>query len=136
MPAPLAILGALAVSALVLWLALVAMLVVLFPRGVDLAEAKRFVPDVINLLRRLARDPTAGRQIRWRVLILLAYLASPVDLVPDFVPIVGYADDVVVLAFVLRSVVRRAGGTVVTANWGGTPGGLAVIRKLAGLSVP
>lgn len=111
------------------------MLVVLCPRGVDLAEAKRFVPDVINLLRRLSQDPTAGRQIRWSVLFLLAYLASPVDLIPDFVPIVGYADDIVVLAFVLRSVVHRAGGAAVTANWAGTPGGLAVIQKLAGLSV-
>lgn len=63
--------------------------------------------------------------------LLLVYLASPIDLVPDFVPIIGYADDVVVVALVLRSVVRSAGVEPLHRHWRGTPAGLAVIERLA-----
>ena len=91
------------------WVVLVLVLLILRPRAVDLAEAKRFVPDLARLVAGLARDPSLGRAVRARGLLLVAYLASPIDLVPDFVPVLGYADDVAVVAIVLRSVVRRAG---------------------------
>jgi uncharacterized membrane protein YkvA (DUF1232 family) len=61
------------------------------------------------------------------------YLASPVDLVPDFLPIIGYADDVVIVAATLRSVVRRAGSDAIRRHWPGTPEGLAALWRLAGL---
>jgi uncharacterized membrane protein YkvA (DUF1232 family) len=57
----------------------------------------------------------------------------PIDLVPDVIPIIGYADDVVVVAVVLRSVVRRAGADVVRRHWPGSEQGLAVVLRLAGL---
>lgn len=65
--------------------------------------------------------------------MLLVYLASPIDLVPDFLPVVGYADDAVVVALVLRSVVRSAGVDALARHWPGTPSGLAVIEQLAGI---
>lgn len=100
---------------------------------VRLRDALRLLPDVVRLVRRLAADPTLPRGVRVRLVLLLAYLASPVDLVPDVVPLIGYADDAVVVALVLRSVVRRAGGDVVRRHWPGTDDGLAVVLRLAGL---
>jgi len=68
-----------------------------------------------------------------RLVLLLGYLASPVDLVPDFIPVIGYADDAVIVALVLRSVTRRAGPEALARHWPGSPEGLALIGRLAGL---
>jgi uncharacterized membrane protein YkvA (DUF1232 family) len=60
----------------------------------------------------------------------LAYLALPFDLVPDFIPVLGYADDAILVSWVLRSVIRAVGPDVVAELWPGTPDGLAVVRRL------
>jgi uncharacterized membrane protein YkvA (DUF1232 family) len=83
--------------------------------------------------RRLATDDSLPRSIRWRLLLLLGYLVSPIDLVPDFIPVAGYADDALLLALVLRSVVRAAGPEALDRHWPGSPDGLTVVRRLAGL---
>jgi uncharacterized membrane protein YkvA (DUF1232 family) len=57
----------------------------------------------------------------------------PFDLVPDVVPVIGYADDAVVVALVLRSVVRRAGPEALHRHWPGTPEGLTLLLRLARL---
>jgi uncharacterized membrane protein YkvA (DUF1232 family) len=67
--------------------------------------------------------------------LLLGYLAIPIDLVPDFVPVLGYADDAIVVSLVLRSVLRRAGGAVVRRHWPGTDDGLAALGRLTGLQL-
>jgi uncharacterized membrane protein YkvA (DUF1232 family) len=103
------------------------------PETVSLRDAVRMLPDLLRLLRRLAADPTLPRGVRLRLVLLLAYLATPIDLVPDVVPVLGYADDVVVVALVLRSVVRRAGPDALRRHWPGSPEGLAVVTRLAGL---
>jgi uncharacterized membrane protein YkvA (DUF1232 family) len=69
-----------------------------------------------------------------RLWLLLGYLASPIDLVPDFIPVVGYADDAVIVALTLRSVVRRAGPEALERHWPGTDEGLAAVLRLSGLS--
>jgi uncharacterized membrane protein YkvA (DUF1232 family) len=120
----------------VLWVALVAALFVAGRRAgspMTLREAMRLLPDVVRLLRRLSTDPALPRSLRWRLLLLIGYLALPIDLVPDFVPVAGYADDVLLVAWVLRSVVRRAGPDALDRHWPGSPQGLAVVRRLAGL---
>lgn len=121
---------------LLLWLALVAVLWVTKPDAVRLRELVRLLPDVLRLLRRLAADRSLPRGVRVRLWLLLAYLALPIDLVPDFIPVLGYADDAVVVALVLRSVVRRAGVDAVDRHWPGTPEGLAALSRLAGLPTP
>ena len=60
----------------------------------------------------------------------------PIDLVPDFLPVIGYADDAIIVAIGLRSVVRATGPEVIAAHWPGTDAGLAVLHRLAGLSAP
>jgi uncharacterized membrane protein YkvA (DUF1232 family) len=102
------------------------------PETVRLQDALRLLPDVLRLLRRLAGDASLPRGVRVRLVVVLAYLAMPIDLVPDFVPILGYADDAVVVALVLRSVVRRAGPEALRRHWPGSPQGLGVLLQLAG----
>ena len=104
------------------------------PESVNLRDALRLLPDLLRLLRRLAADPSLPRGVRVRLVLLLAYLAFPIDLVPDFIPIVGYADDAVIVALVLRSVVRRAGEDAVRRQWPGSAQGLDVLLQLAGVS--
>ncbi|HEX2851216.1 MAG TPA: DUF1232 domain-containing protein [Acidimicrobiales bacterium] len=115
------------------WVGFIVALAVFRPKGIDVSEAKRILPDIVRLLRSLARDPSTSRTVRRRLSLLLAYLALPVDLVPDFIPVLGYADDVIIVALVLRSVVRRAGPTTIEQQWTGTPRGLAIVRRLGGL---
>jgi uncharacterized membrane protein YkvA (DUF1232 family) len=103
------------------------------PQVVTAKDAVRLLPDVLRLVQRLAADQTLPRRVRVRVVLLLIYLASPIDLVPDFLPIIGFADDVVVVALVLRSVVRAAGPAALTQHWRGTPEGLALVHRLVGL---
>jgi uncharacterized membrane protein YkvA (DUF1232 family) len=109
---------------------LIAALLVAMPGQTTVTGVLRLMPDVIRLVRRLAADPVLPRGVRVRLWMLLAYLAMPFDLVPDFVPVVGYADDAIVVSLVLRSVVRRAGRDAVERRWPGTAEGLRAIRTL------
>lgn len=116
------------------WLVLLAALIAVRPRGSLLSEALRILPDMLRLLHRLAADPELPRGVRVRLGLLLAYLAVPVDLVPDFVPVLGHADDAIIATAVLRSVVRRAGLTAVRRRWPGTDDGFAALCRLTGLA--
>ncbi|HEX7104841.1 MAG TPA: YkvA family protein [Acidothermaceae bacterium] len=118
---------------LLLWLLLLAFLWKARPDEMRLREMLRLLPDVLRLLRRLAGDSTLPRGVRVRLWLLLAYLALPIDLVPDFIPVLGYADDAIVVALVLHSVIRRAGPDAMDRHWPGTPEGLAALRRLARL---
>jgi uncharacterized membrane protein YkvA (DUF1232 family) len=124
-----------AVGLALAYLVLLAALLVARPKGNLLGEAVRLLPDLLRLLQRLARDRGVPRAARVRLWLLLGYLAIPIDLVPDFVPVLGYADDAIVISLVLRSVVRRAGGPVVRRHWPGTDDGLAALGRLTGLQL-
>ena len=91
------------------WLALVVALWIGKPDDLGIRDAARLLPDLVRLLKRLAADPALPRGVRIRLGLLLGYLALPIDLVPDVIPILGYADDAIVVAIVLRSVSRTAG---------------------------
>jgi uncharacterized membrane protein YkvA (DUF1232 family) len=122
-----------AAALLLAWIALVIGLVLARPRGGLLREALRLLPDVLRLVRRLAADRTLPRGVRVRLGLLLAYLACPIDLIPDFIPVLGYADDAIIVTAVLRGVVRHAGIDAVRAQWPGTDDGFAAIARLTGL---
>lgn len=115
------------------WTTLIIALALLRPKGGLLREAMRILPDTIRLLHRLATDRSIGVGVRVRLWLLFVYLANPVDLIPDFVPVLGYADDAIIVATVLRSVVRRAGPDAIRQNWPGTPEGLSIVWTLARL---
>jgi uncharacterized membrane protein YkvA (DUF1232 family) len=119
---------------LLIWLALLIALVLAKPDKAQLKEALRLLPDLLRLLRRLAGDPTLPRGVRIRLGLLLAYLAVPFDLIPDFIPILGYADDAIIVTAVLRSTVRRAGLDAVRRHWPGTDDGFAALSRLTGLA--
>jgi uncharacterized membrane protein YkvA (DUF1232 family) len=112
------------------WLAFAVWLALMQRRSTPPGEVVRLVPDVLRLIRRLARDRTIARSVRFPVWLLIAYLASPLDLVPDVIPVIGFADDVIVIAVVLRRLVRRAGPDTVERHWSGTPEGLVALRAL------
>ena len=123
-----------AAGLVLVWVLLLATLWAAKPEEQRLHEALRLLPDVIRLLSRLARDravPLGARAWLWG---LLAYLAMPIDLVPDFVPVIGYADDAILIIVALRAVVRRAGRSKLAEHWPGTPDGLAALERLAGIS--
>jgi uncharacterized membrane protein YkvA (DUF1232 family) len=130
----LRVLLAVGVALALTWVALAIALLVARPKGSLLAEALRLLPDVLRLLRRLATDGSLPRGVRIRLWLLLAYLAIPIDLVPDFVPVLGYADDAIIVTAVLRSVVRRAGMEPIRSHWPGTEDGLAAVVRLCGLA--
>lgn len=122
------------VGAVVLvWAALLIALWCVKPDELGLRNALRLLPDVVRLVKRLAADPRMPHGVRVRLALLLAYLALPIDLVPDFIPVLGYADDAIIVAAVLRSVVRRAGQDAVRRHWPGTDEGYAVLARLTGI---
>jgi uncharacterized membrane protein YkvA (DUF1232 family) len=101
------------------------------PETVTMKDALRLLPDLLRLVRRLAADRTLAVGVRVRLVLLLAYLLSPIDLVPDFIPVIGYADDAVIVALVLRSVLKRAGPEALHRHWPGSPAGLDIILRAA-----
>jgi uncharacterized membrane protein YkvA (DUF1232 family) len=116
------------------WAVLVAALWLTKPGEYDMKEALRLLPDLIRLIKRLATDPDTPRGVRIRLAVLLVYLALPIDLIPDFIPVLGYADDAIIVALVLRSATRRAGPDALAKHWPGTPEGLVALKRLCRLN--
>jgi len=114
-----------------LWaLAVVALLAA--GRGADARALARFVPDCVVLFRRLLADDRIPRRRKLALVALLGYLASPIDLVPDFIPVAGQLDDVVIVALVFRSLLRGGGEPIVREHWPGPEASLALVLRLAG----
>jgi uncharacterized membrane protein YkvA (DUF1232 family) len=119
-----------ALAIVVAWLAFVAFVAILKPDDTTLRDALRLLPDIVRLVRRLVADPEIPRRTRWLVWFLLGYLVLPIDLVPDFIPVLGYADDAVITSLVLRHVIRQAGMAKVDEHWPGSPEGLTALQRL------
>jgi uncharacterized membrane protein YkvA (DUF1232 family) len=95
-------------------------------------QLARVVPELGTLFLRLARDRRVPPLRRLSLIVLGAYLVSPIDLIPDFIPGIGQLDDAAIAAVVLRGVVRSAGPEVVAEHWPGTTRTLNVVLRLAG----
>lgn len=121
-----------ALSLAVIWVALAAALALAARRygSATLAQLLRLLPDVLRLIGRLARDRSLPRGVRMQLWLLLGYLAFPFDLIPDVIPVIGYADDVIVVVWVLRRVLRSAGVAVLRRHWPGEPAGMDAVLKL------
>jgi uncharacterized membrane protein YkvA (DUF1232 family) len=95
-------------------------------------DISRFIPDCIVLLRRLLGDPRVPRRHKLLLGALVGYLALPLDLVPDFIPVAGHLDDAVVVALALRVVLRGSGAELLREHWPGPQSSLAVVLRLVG----
>ena len=101
-------------------------------RREDARALATLIPDCIVLVGRLVRDPRVSRGRKLLLFALVAYLALPFDLVPDFIPVAGQLDDAIVVALVLRSLVRSGGEPLLRELWPGPERTLALILRLAG----
>jgi uncharacterized membrane protein YkvA (DUF1232 family) len=120
-----------ACAVVVLAWALFVLLLVVVGRRSAAAALVRFLPDCLVLLRRLVADERVPRRRKLVLVALVAYLAMPVDLVPDLIPVAGQLDDAIVLALALRFVLRSAGAAVVHEHWPGPEASLSVLNRIA-----
>lgn len=123
-------------SLAVIWLLLAVTLWLARPDELSIREFIRLLPDLLRLLKRLAVDRQMPRRIRVALFLLLAFIASPIDLIPDVIPVIGFADDVIITGLVLRWITRTAGPDALVEHWPGTSEGLAAVRQLCGLCDP
>ena len=114
------------------WAALIALLWALRPRDAGLGELLRIVPDLLRLVRSLLGDRGVPLAARVALVLLLLWLINPIDLIPEFIPILGPLDDVVVAVLVLRYVRRRVGLEELRRRWPGTPEGFALLGRMIG----
>lgn len=118
------------VAVLGAWLLLVVALWLMRPRDVRLVELVRLVPDVLRLVRNLLTDRTVPRVVRIVLVVLLGWLINPIDLIPEFIPVLGPLDDVVVAIIILRYVRRRLGDDELRLHWPGTPEGYELLSGI------
>jgi uncharacterized membrane protein YkvA (DUF1232 family) len=104
-------------------------------RRSDARALAGFVPDCLVLFKRLISDPAVSRGRKVLLGLLVGYLAMPIDLVPDFIPVAGQLDDAILVGLVLRGLVRGAGPQVVERHWPGPEASLRVVLRLAGARV-
>jgi uncharacterized membrane protein YkvA (DUF1232 family) len=109
------------------WLVLIA-LARRLPPGVakDLAG---FLPDCVTAARTLRRDPRVPRRAKIAVMAALLWVLSPIDLIPEFLPVIGPLDDVIVVALLLRYAARTVPRQVLLEAWPGDP---HLIERLLG----
>jgi len=126
------IVASILVGLVLAWALLLALLWLLRPRDVGLRELVRVVPDVLRLIRDLLADGTTPLSARLALLGLLAWLVSPIDLIPEFIPVLGPLDDVVVAVLVLRYVRRRLGTDQLRRRWRGSNDGFELLVRVIG----
>jgi uncharacterized membrane protein YkvA (DUF1232 family) len=100
-------------------------------RREDARAVGGFVPDCVVLVRRLLGDPEVPRRRKALLGAAALYLASPIDLVPDFIPVAGQLDGAIVLALVLRMVLRSGGPDLVRRHWPGPRSSLDAMLRAA-----
>lgn len=114
------------VIGVLIWLLAIVILVVLGRRA-HARELASLVPNLVILFRGLVGDDTVPPGTKALVWFALVWLASPIDLIPEFVPILGPLDDALVAALVLRHVLRRTERAVLVRHWRGGAGSLDVL---------
>lgn len=115
---------------LALYASIVLVLLALGRRG-EARSLAGFIPDCIVLFQRLLADERLPRSRKLALLFTLGYLALPVDLIPDFIPVAGQLDDAIVVALVLRFVLRGGGPVLVDQLWPGPSAGARLIKRAA-----
>ena len=114
------------------WVVLIGLLWMFRPRNVGLGELLRVIPDVVRLVRRLLGDRAVPIGAKVALVVLLVWLISPIDLIPEFIPVLGPIDDVVVAVLVLRYVRSKVGLDGLRSRWPGAPDGFALLSRIIG----
>jgi len=97
----------------------------------DARALATFIPDCLVLFQGLVRDPRVPTGRKLLLVAMIAYLAMPFDLVPDFIPVAGQLDDAIIVALVLRTLARTGGPDLVRELWRGPQRSLDVVLRLA-----
>ena len=114
---------------LLVWLVLLAVLFMVRPRNVPLREAIRLIPDLLRLVRSLLTDRSAPLAVRIALVVAIAWLVSPIDLVPEFLPVIGPLDDIVVVVLLFRYAARSVPAEAFYEAW---PAEERLVRRLLG----
>lgn len=130
MPTQARLLLAVALGALLLY-ALLVLALLASGRRADARALAGFLPDCAVLLKRLATDPRVPRRAKLALVLAGAYVAFPIDLVPDFIPVAGQLDDAIVVALALRTALKTVDPEVLTEHWPGPARSLAAILRFA-----
>ncbi len=125
---------AIVVGLIALWAILLVLFWVLRPKNVSVRELLGLIPDVLRMLRSVIADRAAPPDVRLVLVGLLAWILSPIDLIPEFIPVLGPIDDIVVAVIALRYVRRRIGVEDLRRRWNGTPEGFALLIRVIGSS--
>lgn len=120
------------VAVVLLWAALLLLFFLLRPRGVPVRDLLRVIPDVVRLIRSVIGDRGAPLDTRVVLVGLLIWILSPIDLIPEFIPVLGPLDDVVVAIVAMRYLRRRLGPDDLQRRWQGTPEGFLLLRRVIG----
>jgi uncharacterized membrane protein YkvA (DUF1232 family) len=120
------------VGIVLLWALILVLLLLFRPEGVPLRELIRVVPDVMRLLRSIIGDRSTPLDVRAVLVLLLVWIISPIDLIPEFIPVLGPLDDVVVAAVALRYTRRRLGIGGLRRRWAGSDEGFALLVRMVG----
>jgi uncharacterized membrane protein YkvA (DUF1232 family) len=98
------------------------------------ADAALMLPNIVKLVYRLLADPRVPRRAKIALGLAAAYTVSPIDLIPEVIPIIGWADDVLILMFAIDALIDRAGPEVVAEHWDGPGDILQLVREVIGIS--
>ena len=92
------------------------------------------IADCIILFKGLITDSTVKKRYKFVLILLIGYLAMPIDIVPDFIPVVGQLDDAIIVALALRTMAKGAGKETIIKHWHGPDSSLQALLKLARIS--
>ena len=120
------------VGLVLLWAVLLVVFWVLRPKGVPIRELLGLIPDVLRLIRSVIGDRSVPLDVRTVLVGLLAWILSPIDLIPEFIPVLGPMDDVVVAVVAMRYVRRRLGVEDLRRRWVGSDAGFAMLLTVIG----
>ncbi len=114
------------------WAAFLVVFWALRPKGVSIRELLGLIPDILRLLRSLIGDRNAPLDVRVVLVGLVAWILSPIDLIPEFIPVLGPMDDVVVAIVAMRYIRRRVGTDDLRRRWSGSAAGFAMLLAVIG----
>lgn len=120
------------VGLFVIWALLLVIFWLLRPKDVSIRELLGVIPDVVRLLRSLIADGSVPADVRVVLIGLIAWIISPIDLIPEFIPGLGPLDDVIVAIVAMRYVRRRVGLEELRARWVGTDDGFELLARVIG----